>query len=177
MGLAHNHIQRSVRGKMSQLSQVVAAAVLVLGAGCVWPATAAAAQNQGNELPEAPGKAAVLRACAECHEIGRVTRTRDTEAGWRRMVNLMVASGAELSESEIASVTAYLAKYFGRVNVNKAAAAQLEEALGLPQKEARAIIVYREQNGEIKNLEQLKNVPGVSPDKIQAKAAAIAFRD
>jgi len=26
-------------------------------------------------------------------------------------------------------------------------------------------------------LDQLKGVPGVSPDKIQAKAAAIAFRD
>src|SRR5262249_11811794 len=103
-------------------------------------AVVAAAGGQSRELPEGAGKGVVLRACVVCHEIEVVTRTRDTAAGWRRMVDLMVASGAELSEPEIAGVTAYLAKYFGKVNVNKAAAAQLEEALGLPEKEARAII-------------------------------------
>jgi competence ComEA-like helix-hairpin-helix protein len=89
----------------------------------------------------------------------------------------MVGRGAELSEPEIVDVTAYLAKYFGQVNVNTAAAAQLEEALGLTEKEAQAIVSYRGQNGDIKGLDQLKSVPGVSPDKIQAKATAIAFRD
>jgi competence ComEA-like helix-hairpin-helix protein len=89
----------------------------------------------------------------------------------------MVERGAELSEPETADVVAYLAKNFGKTNVNQAAPAQLEEALGLTEKEAQAIVSYREQNGDIKTLDQLKGVPGVSPDKIQAKAAAIAFRD
>lgn len=140
-------------------------------------AVAAAAENQSSELPEGKGKAPLLRACVACHEIEVAIRNRYTETGWRRTVNEMVAHGAELSEPEIADVTAYLAKYFGKVNVNKAAAAQLEAALGLPENEARAIVAYREQNGEIKNLDQLKSVPGLSPDKIQAKVEAIAFRD
>ena len=89
----------------------------------------------------------------------------------------MVGRGAELSEPEIVDVTAYLSKYFGKVNVNKAAAAQLEEVLGLTETEALAVVAYREQNGDIKSLDQLKSVPGVSSDKIEAKAAAIAFRD
>jgi competence ComEA-like helix-hairpin-helix protein len=93
------------------------------------------------------------------------------------MVNTMVQRGAELSPPEIVDVTAYLSKNFGKVNVNTAAAAQLEEALGLTEKEAGAIVSYREQNGDIKSLDQLKAVPGISPDKIQAKAEAIAFRD
>ena len=93
---------------------------------------------------------------------------------WPRSVDWR---GAELSEPEIVDVTAYLTKYFGKVNVNKAAAAQLEEALGLTEKEAEAIVSYREQNGDIKSLDQLKSVPGVSPDRIQAKVAEIAFRD
>jgi competence protein ComEA len=138
---------------------------------------AVAAGNQSAELPEGKGKAALLRACVACHEIDVATRSRYTETGWRRMVDGMVERGAELSEPEIVDVTAYLAKYFGTVNVNKASAAQLEEALGLPEKEARAIVAYREQNGDIKNLDQLKSVPGLSPDTIQAKAPAIAFRD
>jgi competence protein ComEA len=183
-----------------KLSHVIAGAALGLGAACLalaqfrgsiegtatdrsqspfigFAAVALAAGNQSDGLPEGKGKAAMLRACVGCHEIEVATRNRYTETGWRRMVNTMVERGAELSEPEIADVTAYLSKNFGKANVNTAAAAQLEEALGLTEKEAQAIVSYREQNGDIKSLDQLKSVPGVSPDKIQAKAAAIAFRD
>src|SRR5882762_3771085 len=88
-------------------------------------AVAVASGNQSGELPEGKGKGALLRACVACHEIEVATRTRYTETGWRRMVDDMVGRGAELSEPGIADVTAYLAKYFGKVNVNQAAAAQL----------------------------------------------------
>jgi competence protein ComEA len=160
---------------------VIALAALALGTAClalIGSATVAgAAWTQSDGLPEGKGKAVLLRACVECHEVEVATRNRYTEAGWRKMVDTMVGRGAELSDPEIADVTAYLSKYFGQANVNKAAPAQLEEALGLTEKEAQAIVSYREQNGDIKSLDQLKSVPGVSPDKIQAKAAEIAFRD
>jgi competence ComEA-like helix-hairpin-helix protein len=136
-----------------------------------------AAGNQSDGLSEGKGKAAFQRACVGCHQIEVATRSRYTETGWRQMVDTMVERGAELSGPEIVEVTAYLSKNFGKVNINTAAAAQLEEALGLTEQEAQAIVSYREQNGDIKSLDQLKSVPGVSPDKIQAKAAAIAFRD
>jgi competence protein ComEA len=155
------------------LKHIIAVAALVLGTACLTLAQV----NQSDGLPEGKGKAVLLRACVQCHEIEVATRNRYTEAGWRQMVNTMVERGAELSDPETADVIAYLSKYFGKANVNKAAAAQLEEALGLTEEEARAIVSYREQNGDIKTLDQLKNVPGVSADKIQAKAAVIAFRD
>ena len=136
-----------------------------------------AAGNQSDGLSETKGKAAFERACVGCHQIEVATNSRYTETGWRQMVNTMVQRGAELSPSEIVNVTAYLSKNFGKLNVNTAAAAQLEETLGLTEKEAQAIVSYREQSGDIKSLDQLKTVPGVSPDKIQAKAEAIAFRD
>jgi competence ComEA-like helix-hairpin-helix protein len=136
-----------------------------------------AAGNQSDGLSEVKGKAAFERACVGCHQIEVATNSRYTETGWRQMVNTMVQRGAELSPPEIVDVTAYLSRNFGKVNVNTAAAAQLEEALGLTEREAGAIVSYREQNGDIKSLTQLKAVPGVSPDKIQAKAEAIAFRD
>lgn len=128
-------------------------------------------------MPEGKAKATLLRACVGCHEIETVTGSRYTESGWRRTVDDMVSRGAEGSEQEIADVVAYLAKNFGKVNVNKAAAAQLREALGLTDKDAQAIVAYREQNGEFKSLDQLKAVPGVNAAQIQAKAAAVAFRD
>jgi competence protein ComEA len=164
-----------------KFSNVIAVTPLVLGATClaliVFATVTVAERNQTDELPEGKGKAAFLRACVGCHEIEVATRSRYTESGWRSMVDTMVERGAELSEPEVADVTAYLAKNFGKANVNKAAAAQLEEALGLTETEAQAIVSYRQQNGDIKSLDQLKSVPGVSPDKIQAKATAIAFRD
>jgi competence ComEA-like helix-hairpin-helix protein len=136
-----------------------------------------AAGNQSDGLSETKGKAAFERACVGCHQIEVATNSRYTETGWRQMVNTMVQRGAELSPSEIVNVTAYLSKNFGKLNVNTAAAAQLEETLGLTEKEAQAIVSYREQSGDIKSLDQLKSVPGVSPDKIQAKAEAVAFHD
>jgi len=176
-----------------KLSHFIAVAALPLGAACLalpqsnsidgtgtgrsQSSVIQVAGDQSDGLPEGKGKVALLRACVQCHEIDVVTRTRYTEAGWRRLVGIMVERGAELSEPETADVTAYLSKYFGKTNVNKAAAAQLEKELGLTEKEAQTIVAYREQNGDIKSLDQLKSVPSVSPDKIQAKAEAIAFHD
>jgi competence ComEA-like helix-hairpin-helix protein len=140
-------------------------------------AVPAPAGNKSVGPPEVNGKAVVQRACVQCHEIGVVTRTRYTEAGWRRMVDTMVGRGAVLSEPEIADVIAYLTKDFGKTNVNKATASQIEEGLGLTSEEARAIVSFREQRGEITSIEQLKSVPGVNPGKIQAAAAEIALRD
>ena len=129
------------------------------------PAVPIAAGNQTDGLSEAKGKVAFERACVGCHQIEVATNSRYTETGWRQMVNTMVERGAELSPPEIVDVTAYLAKNFGKTNVNTATAVQLEEALGLTEKEAQAIVSYRGQNGDIKSLDQLKTVPGVSPDK------------
>jgi competence protein ComEA len=156
-----------------KFSHIIAVAALVLGAACF----ALTQSDQSDALPEGKGKAPFLRSCVACHEIEVATRNRYTEAGWRRMVDTMVGRGAELSEPETADVIAYLSRNFGKVNVNKTAAAQIAEALGLTEKEAQAIVSYRQENGDIKTLDQLKSVPGVSPDKIQAKAAGIAFRD
>lgn len=134
-------------------------------------------ENKSVGPPEVNGKAVLLRACVQCHEVEVATRTRYTEAGWRRMVDTMVGRGAVLSEPEIADLIAYLTKSYGKTNVNKAAAAQIEERLGLTEEEVRAIVSYRAHHGDIKTLEQLKSVPGVRSEKIEAKAAEIAFRD
>jgi competence ComEA-like helix-hairpin-helix protein len=45
----------------------------------------------------------------------------------------------------------------------------------LAEKEAHAIVAYRDQNGKIKDFEQLKSVPGVSAEKLQEKRSLIAF--
>ncbi len=47
----------------------------------------------------------------------------------------------------------------GKCNVNAAPAKDLEQFLGIEEKEAQAIVDYREKVGKFKDLEQLKKVP------------------
>ena len=81
----------------------------------------------------------------------------------------------KIGEQEMDAVVEYLTAYFGKVNVNTATAEQLAKSLDLPAKEAQAISAYRKRNGKIKDFEELKKVPGVSAEKLQAKRGLIAF--
>ncbi|MBZ5624418.1 MAG: helix-hairpin-helix domain-containing protein [Acidobacteriia bacterium] len=131
--------------------------------------------GQNAELPEGKGQATVVKRCVGCHEVAEVVGSRRTEIGWQRNVADMIGRGAEGSDEEMSEVVAYLTKYFGKINANTASPAQLQDFLGLTEKEAQAIVAYREREGQIKNFEQLKSVPGANPEKLQEKRALIAF--
>ena len=125
--------------------------------------------------PEEKGKAVVQKVCVSCHEMEVVTATRRTQIGWEQNVDDMISRGAEGSDEEMAEVVRYLTKYFGKINVNTASVQQLEEVLGLSEKEAETITAYRDRNGKFKDFEQLTSVPGVNAGKLQEKRSLIAF--
>jgi competence protein ComEA len=134
-----------------------------------------AGQEKPSLLPEAPGRAVVQKICGTCHEIDSVIASRRTRIGWERSVEDMIARGAEGSDEEVAAVIDYLARNFGKVNVNTASVAELEKSVGLSSAEAKAVYAYRQRNGKIKDFEELKKIPGVSAEKLQAKRGLIAF--
>jgi competence protein ComEA len=138
------------------------------------PSGSAGQEKQG-PLPEAPGRELVQKICATCHEIEAVIGSRRTKIGWQQSVEDMMARGAEGSEEQMAAVITYLTAYFGKVNVNTATTQDLEKMLELPEKEAQAIISYRERNSKITDFEELKKIPGVSAEKLLAKRGLIAF--
>jgi competence ComEA-like helix-hairpin-helix protein len=138
-------------------------------------ALAVAGQEKKSSLPEGQGKEATERVCANCHELETVTGARRTRIGWQRMVEDMVARGAEASDEDAAAIVAYLTAHYGKVNVNTATASELEKTLGLSVDEAKAIRAYREKSGKISDFEQLKRIPGVSAEKLDAKRPLIAF--
>jgi len=140
-----------------------------------WLLFASAAAGQDSPLPAGNGKQAVEKVCSGCHEIDTVIQARRTMIGWQDMVQDMVSRGAEGSDDELAAVVQYLTQFFGKINVNTATAKELGTFLGLDEKEAQAIVDYREKNGSFKDLEQLKKVPGVSAEKLQSKKELIAF--
>ena len=152
---------------MSSLKQVT------LGLALVCPAVFG--QNAPGPLPDTPAKKVLEKSCATCHELESVLGTRRTKIGWQQSVDDMVARGAEGSDQDLAAIVEYLTTYFGKVNVNTAAAADLEKALGLSSAEAKAVIAYRDQNGKIKDFDDLKKVPEVSAEKLQSKRGLIAY--
>jgi competence protein ComEA len=103
----------------------------------------------------------------------------------------MVSRGADVPDEDIETVVEYLAKNFGTdkvppahsesehqsqsVNVNKATAVQLADALGLSSKESAAIVSYREQNGAFKEWQDLAKVPGLEMEKIECQKNRIVF--
>lgn len=141
----------------------------------LWIAAVPAALAAQSELPDGPGKEQVKKICGECHEMATVISSRRTRIGWQQMTDDMISRGAAGSDDDMAAVVAYLAKWFGKINVNTAAAAELQKALDLSEKEARAITSYRENNGKIKNFDELERVPGMDPEKLRQKRSLMAF--
>lgn len=54
---------------------------------------------------------------------------------------------------------------FAKVNINTASVAELEALPGIGPSKAEAIVKYREENGNFKIVEDLKNVKGIG-DKV-----------
>jgi competence protein ComEA len=127
------------------------------------------------QLPEGPGKEATRKICSNCHDIETVTAARRTKIGWQQMVEDMAGRGAEGSDEELAAIVTYLATFYGKVNVNTASADDLRKALGLSEKEALAIVSWREKNGKYSSFDQLQKTPGVDAEKLRDKRGLVAF--
>lgn len=135
---------------------------------------------QGKNIPDGPGKEATQKICAQCHELAQSFSMKQDREGWQRTVNKMVALGAKGTDEELKAVVDYLVKNFPaeevpKINVNKAEAIDLESGLSLRRSQAAAVIQYRKKNGDFKSIEDLKKVPGIDTEKIEAKKDRLTF--
>ncbi|MBM3803880.1 MAG: hypothetical protein FJW26_16380 [Acidimicrobiia bacterium] len=132
------------------------------------------------QLAEGPGRDETERLCEGCHEIERSVSRRQDRDAWQATLNKMVALGTKATDEELALILDYLAKNYPAdevppVNVNTAPAIELESRLALRRSQAAAIIAYRSKNGRFKTIDDLKKVPGVDTEKIEAKKDRIVF--
>ena len=97
-------------------ASLAAAAVLIAAVAAMHAdgPLAAPAEHTRQQLPEGPGKELVARLCAGCHDLMFTVSTRETEAGWTRVVNDMRSKGADGSEEDFAKVIAYLTAHMGK---------------------------------------------------------------
>ena len=136
----------------------------------------------GQDLPAGPGRETLKKVCTQCHDIDSVPRLRYSRADWTNLVFSMKDMGADATSAELDEIIDYLAKNFGKgeaaakkVNVNTAAASDLETGLGLTAKESELIVQYRGKNGNFKDLSGLLKVEGVDAGKVQAAKDKIEF--
>jgi competence protein ComEA len=128
-----------------------------------------------DKFPEGPGKAAVLKVCKGCHPPEIIAIKRHTREEWENVITTMINAGATGTDDEFNLVADYLTEHFPkltRTNVNKASGSELVAGLGLTQKDADALVAYRQKNGDFKSMEDLKKIPGIdaaklNPEKIQ----------
>lgn len=66
------------------------------------------------DLPEGPGKTAVMALCAKCHGLDQFTAARHTKAEWDVLIDKMTEEGLELSDQQYETVVGYLSKYLGK---------------------------------------------------------------
>jgi competence protein ComEA len=138
----------------------------------------AADDDDAKKLPEGPGKEAVVKACFSCHGSGNFRKSRLTKDEWTEQVADMMDRGAQATDEQETAIIDYLSRNFGKESklwVNTAPFQELKNVLKLTVKEAQAMVDWRDQNGNFKNLEDLKKVPGVEVGKIEEKKDVIAF--
>ena len=94
---------------------VFAAAGLVLftlAAAAQTPPAAAPGDVPGAKLPPGEGRDVVMKVCTKCHDPS-IAATEDLDGpGWKDLVNQMAANGAEGSDADFDTITAYLTKAF-----------------------------------------------------------------
>lgn len=132
------------------------------------------------QLPDGPGKDALLKVCSPCHEPNRAAAFRLTREGWEATVADMRWRGAKGTDEEFAAVVDYLAANFlgeaaPKLNMNRATSIELESVVSLLRKEAAAVIAYRDKAGGFKSIEDLRKVPGVDFRKFEAAKDRIIF--
>jgi competence ComEA-like helix-hairpin-helix protein len=131
---------------------------------------------QSQELPDGSGKELTNRVCGACHEAGVVVKYHNSKDDWESVVEDMRGRGADGSDEDFKAIGAYLARYFGPdVNVNRAAAADLESELGITAAEAAAIVKYRQAQGNFKDFSDLGKVPGLDVKKLEPLKQRIVF--
>jgi competence protein ComEA len=136
-------------------------------------AAAAAAQT----LPDGPGKETFQTVCSMCHSPTAVIGQQGTKQWWQAKVTEMLQEVTDVPDSDVDAIVNYLAKNFPiiKINVNKAAAKDLETGLALTAKESEAIVSYRAANGNFKTIDDLKKVPGLDAVKMESKKDRLEF--
>jgi hypothetical protein len=112
--------------------------------------------------------------CSVCHETAVATTTFRTRAEWNEVFDLMVSFGASATDAQFMQIQRYLGRRYGRVNLNRAPADELQFVLDVSAEVAQAIIDYR-ATMRMTSAEDLKNIAGMSAARIELLKPHLQF--
>ena len=153
----------------------VSIAAMVWLACAVLRAAAPVAQNPpkglGDSLPPGDGRAEVIKYCADCHDLETATAKRRSLTVWEDVIDTMVVNGLSVPDADYTKVSGYLARAFGRVNVNTDDSKNLVAVLELTPEVASALIKGR----PYKTVQDLSAVPGIDAKALETRKERIVF--
>jgi competence protein ComEA len=151
-------------------------------AACLAVSMAPAIADDAKEsLPDGPGKETTIQLCGKCHGVDVAVSRRESADGWNAIVLQMIKRGAKGTNAQFGEVVDYLAEHFPksqaepRIAVNTASIQELVTGLDISEKEAGAIVRYRDEKGKFKTFEDLGRVPGIDASKLEAKKSRLDY--
>ena len=172
---ARDIMRTMTRAALAVLMSVVAFFAATAAAVSPLEQDPSAAPTAQERFPEAPGKAALLKVCGNCHSAESVVQCLRTRQEWSDVVDQMARFGAEASDQEYDQILPYLVKYFSPLRISKATVKDLQTALEIPADVAEAIVAYRAEKGDFKTVDDVKKVPGLEAAKIDALRSRVVF--
>jgi len=151
-------------------------------AACLAVSMAPAIADDAKEsLPDGPGKETTIQLCGKCHGVDVAVSRRESADGWNAIVLQMIKRGAKGTHDQFGEVVDYLAEHFPksqaepRIAVNTASIQELATGLDISEKEAVAIVRYRDEKGKFKTFEDLTKVPGIDASKLETKKSRLDY--
>ena len=141
----------------------------------------AIADDAKDSLPDGPGKETTIKVCGKCHGMDVTVSRRESADGWNAVVLQMIKRGAKGTNDQFGEVVDYLAEHFPksqpepRIAVNTASVEELVAGLGISEKEAAAVVRYRDEKGKFKSFEDLGKVPDIDVSKLEAKKSRLDY--
>jgi competence ComEA-like helix-hairpin-helix protein len=102
------------------------------------------------------------------------TTTLRTRLEWGEVFDLMISFGASASDDQFRQIQQYLGRRYGKVNVNRAPADELQLVLDVTPEVAQAIIDYRSAM-RLTSADDLKKVQGLDASKVDELAMRLQF--
>ena len=136
------------------------------------------ATPQQDVLPAGPGKATFVEVCTLCHSTALPMGKQLTRQEWELKITEMLQEEPDVTRDERSAILEYVAANFkpgGKIYINQIVAKDLVTLLGISSSAADAIVQYRMTKGEFKNLDELKNVPGLDMAKVETRKDQLQF--
>jgi hypothetical protein len=151
--------------------------VLVMLTGAAWTRVEGQAGAQREDVSiqrDQAAKATFESVCSTCHDPAVATTTLRSVAEWNEIIDLMIGNGASASDAQFAEIQGYLARRYGKVNVNRASLEELQAVMDVAAPTAQAILDLRSTR-RLTSAEDLAGVGGLTSARLQSLRSHLQF--